>query len=264
MKNRALLVLVAVLGVNCFLYSTRFGGEHNGILTNGFALLAPMLAAWYASKLAYTYKLNTPHGRSFLLISTGLLLWFIGECAFFSFQFLFDIDPFPSVADIAYMLGYILLFAGFMHEIRINRASLRDFNQYIKLLITIIVSMLVIAVIYFGVFLAYKPNEDLLANVIAASYGFADIALIVPTLYVLKMAVDYRGGKLFTSWGAVLIALLMNLYADLFFAIFRDQYGALEWPYNMIDLVWITAYLLFAYGYLNAIHAIKTARKQLD
>lgn len=252
-----------MLGLNCFLYSTRFGGAQNGFLTNAAALLPPMFAALYASKLAYTYKLNTPHGKSFLLISTGLLLWFIGECAFFAFQFLFDIDPFPSVADIAYILGYILLFSGLMYEIRINRVALRDFNQYIKFLIALIVTLLVLAVIYFGVVLGYKPDDSLLSNVIAAGYGFADVALIVPTLYVLKMAVDYRGGKLFTSWGMVLIGLLMNLYADVFFAIFRDQYGALEWPYNMIDLVWVGAYLLFAYAFFNAAYAIRETRKKL-
>ena len=263
MKNRTLLILIAVFGLNCFLYSTRFGGDNNGFLTNAAALLPPMFAALYASKLAYTYKLNTPHGKSFLLISTGLLLWFIGEGAFFAFQFLFNIDPFPSVADIAYILGYALLFMGFMHEIRINKASLKDFNQYIRFLITLITALLVLAVIYFGVVLGYNPNDSLLANIIAAGYGFADIALIVPILYVLKMAVDYRGGKLFTSWGLILIALLMNLYADVFFAVFRDQYGALEWPYNMIDLVWVTAYLLFAYSFFNASHAIRETRKKL-
>lgn len=263
MKNSTLLLLIIVFGINTILYSTRLGGAQNALLTNAAALFPPMLAALYASKLAYTYKLGTPHGKSFLLISTGLLLWLIGEGAFFVFQFLFAIDPYPSVADYAFIAGYLLLFAGFMYEIKINKASLKGINQYIKFLITIIVSLLVLAVIYFGVFLAYKPEDSLLANAVAAGYGFADIALIVPILYILKMAVDYRGGKLFTSWGLVLIALLMNLYADIFFAVFRDQYSAFEWPYNMIDLVWVTSYLLLAYAFFNAAHAIRMARAKI-
>lgn len=263
MRNRTVLMLVVVFGINCLLYSTRFGGSNNGILTNGAALLPPLFAVLFASRLAYTYKVHTPHGKSFLLISTGLLFWFIGNAAFFTFQYLFNIAPFPSIADVATIAGYFLLFTGLMYEIRINRASLKDFNQFVKLLITIIVCMLVLAVIYFGIFLAYKPTDPLLTNAVAAGYGFADIALIVPSLYVLKMAVDYRGGKLFNSWGLVLIALLMNLYADVFFAIFRDQYRAGDWPYNMIDLVWVTSYLLFAYAFLNASYAIKEARRKI-
>lgn len=263
MLHKTKLTLIGLFGIIGLLHSTRFGGDYNAVATGILVIIPPLLAAMYAARTAQTYSAKTIHGRALLFMSAGLLLWFIGDSAFFTFRFIVDINPYPSVADISYLLGYVLLGAGLFQEMRSSKASLREFNQYIQFLIALIMGILTLAVLYFGVFLAYVPSDPILNNVTAIGYGVADLLLIAPTLYVMKMAVDYRGGKLFISWALVLIALLLNLLGDLMFAINRDAYIALEWPFTMIDIVWAASYLLFAFSFLHTQAAIHAVRKQL-
>ena len=263
MKNKTVLFLIILFGAIGLLYSTRLGGRHNGLLTNLVSLIPPFIAFVYAWRASRTYEHNNKHGKALLLMTFGLLLWFMGEFGLFLFQFVVDINPYPSIADISFLAGYPLIWAGLVMEIRINKSSLKDFNQYIQFLIALIMGMLVLAVLYFGVFLAYAPGQPIMNNLVAMSYGLGDLMLIAPTLYVLKMAVDYRGGKLFISWALIMIALLLNLLGDVYFAIYRDAYTALEWPYNMIDIVWGLSYILFAYSFFNTAMTIKSVRTQL-
>lgn len=263
MLSKTKFIFLALFGLIGLTYSTRVGGSYNSLLTNVLSLVPPLLAAGYAARAAHTYKTSTPHGRAIFLISAGLLFWFIGEAAFFTFQFIVAINPYPSIADISYMTGYVLIGVGLLMEMQTSGARLRDFNQYIQFLIGLIMGILALAVLYFGVFLAYVPSDPPLNNLAAIGYGAVDLVLILPTLYVMKMAVDYRGGKLFISWALLLIALLLNLLGDLMFAIYRDPYTALEWPYNMIDIVWAASYLLFAYSFVNTSAAVRAVRKKI-
>lgn len=263
MKNRNIILLTLVFGVTSLLYSTRVGGSFNNLVTNLAALLPPFLATCYGFYAYRTYQHKSPHGRALLFISMAMLLWFMGEVAFFWFQFIVDINPYPSIADISFLAGYPLLLVGLLTEIKTSKSTFKNTNQFIQLLITIIMIMLGLAVLYFGVFLAYASGEPIVNNLVAMAYGVGDLILIAPTLYVLKIAVDYRGGKLFSSWGLILIAMLLKLYGDIFFAVYRNAYTALEWPYNMIDLVWVTSYLLFAYSFFNTATTVKQVQARL-
>lgn len=263
MRSKTVLFLVVLFGVISLFYSTRIGGRYYSIITSGLALVPPMLAWVYGFRAANTFNSTNKHRRSLQLISAGLLFWFLGELAFFFFQYMAHIDPFPSVADLSYIAGYVLLWAGLSMEIRINKASLKDFNQYIQFLIGLIMALLVGAVVYFGVFLAFVASEPLLNNIVVMSYGFGDLILIAPTLYVLKMAVDYRGGRLFMSWALILIALLLNLSADVSFAIYRNAYTMGLWPYNMIDIIWALTYMLFAYSFYATASHVREVRAKL-
>lgn len=260
MRSKTALFLAILFGVISITYSTRLGGQQNSLVTSMLSLIPPFLAFVFAFKAAHTYDVKNKHGRAILLMAAGLLFWFIGEASFFLFQFIVEINPFPSVADLSYLAGYLLLWAGLGAEIKANKSSLKNLNQYIQFLIGLIMAMLALAVLYFGVYLAYAPGQPILNNIVAMSYGLGDLILIAPTLYVLKIAVDYRGGKLFLPWALILIALLLNLLGDVYFAIYRDAYTLLEWPYTMIDIVWGLSYILFAYSFYSTASHVREAR----
>lgn len=260
MRSKTALFLAILFGVISITYSTRLGGQQNGLVTNMISLIPPFLAFVFAFRAAHTYDFANKHGKALLLMAVGLLFWFIGEASFFLFQFIVDINPFPSVADLCYIAGYFLIWAGLGLEIKANNSSLKSLNQYIQFLIALIMAMLALAVLYFGVYLAYAPGQPLLNNLVAMGYGLGDLVLIAPTLYVLKIAVDYRGGKLFLPWALILIALLLNLLGDVYFAIYRDAYTLLEWPHTMVDIVWGLSYILFAYSFYSTASHVREAR----
>src|SRR3989344_2759295 len=247
MKSKTLLgsFLVAVFALTAIVYVFKFSNLAGNVLF----LISPFMAVIAAISAVRTYQLSNNHGRIIALLSAGLLCWFIGEFIFFLFQFVWHIEPYPSIADIFYLAGYPLLFAGLIKEIRDHKVSWHNFNKLTLTFIVLLLLLLSIIVLYFGVFLAYTAGDPVMSNLISTAYGIGDLILIVPSLFILKIALDYRGGKLYNSWMMILSALMLMLTGDILFAIFKDNYSDLLWPYTLIDLLYVASYLLFAYSF---------------
>jgi diguanylate cyclase len=237
--------------------------QANQQLASGLFLVPPLVATLSAMYAARLYHLSTPHGRAMSYFSIGLLSFLVGETLFYYYQFVAHTEPFPSVADIFYLAAYPFIFAGLVQEIRAHKPVWQSFNRLLLLLIGLLLSALSLIVAYFGVYLAYNGSESLAYNAISIGYGLADLMLIVPTLFILKMVLDYRGGQLFVSWMFMLFGLLWMLAGDVLFAIYESSYSALDWPYTMIDLAWVSSYLLFSLSFLHTASAIKRLHLKL-
>lgn len=248
MKKRALTVAVAWFVVVVASYVWQAMGHPHPLLTNLLFLVAPALAVASGLYTLNTYKLPTGGGRVMVYLTSGLTCWFMGELLFFLFQFVSHTDPFPSMADVFYIIAYPLILIGLVQEVRTHGFSWRKLNKMTVLTGAMLALALGFIVSYFGIFLAYKAGEPLLNNVVAMGYGVADLVLLVPIFFMLKIATDFRGGKLFYSWMMLFVALLFIMLGDVLFAIFTDQYADLNPQAALIDLTWTTGYLLFAYG----------------
>lgn len=222
--------------------------------------LIAVLAGIYATR---TYHLGNVHGTAMALLTAGLLCFFIGESLFSSYQFIWHIDPYPSLADIFYLAAYPLIFAGLIKEVSLHKLNWHRMNRLVLVLICLLLAAFTVIITYFGVFLAYNPGDPLINNLIAISYGIGDLILIVPALFVMKLAAEFKGGKLFNAWTLVLIALLTMMTADILYAIYKDGYNAVDWPYIMIDIIWGASYLLFAYAFFYTGAIIHAGRDKL-
>jgi hypothetical protein len=189
--------------------------EASHFLTNMLFLVPPLLAVLAGIYAVRTYQLNNVHGQAMALFSAGLFCFLAGEILFFSYQFVFHKDPFPSVADIAYLAAYPLLLAAFLKEVSHHKINWRNFNKLIMILILLLLTVISLIVLYFSIYQAYSSTDSALTNTVAIGYGVADLILIVPSLFILKVALDYRGGKLFNSWVLLLFALLLMLTGDI-------------------------------------------------
>lgn len=226
-------------------------------------LMPPLLAAILGFYAANTYKLENIHGKTMALLASGLAFFFAGELFFFMYQYVFHKTPFPSIADVFYLLAYPLILLGLLNEVRVHKPKLTEFSKKAITLMSLVTVAIVAVVAYFGIYKAYDSDATLLANSIAISYGIADLIILVPTMYVLKLAFDFKGGKLFYSWMLVFFAMLFMLTGDVLFASYVDQYSAGTSPYNLIDLLWVASYLLFAYSFLYTASVLKELRQKL-
>lgn len=246
MKNKT---IVALSLSALFLATAAAYLAHRPLMYNILYLIAPLTAIIAGIYAVRTFKLSNNTGQVFALLTAGLSCFFIGELLFTSYQYVFHIDPFPSVADIFYIAAYPLLFAGFAKAIFNHRVKWHNFSKVFLLLIITFLMSLGVLVAYFGVVKAYSPGDTFLSNAISIAYGLGDLIIIIPSLFILKVVMDFRGGKLFYSWVLMLIALICFLAGDLLFGIYREPYGDLVWPYPLIDLTYVAAYLLFAFSF---------------
>lgn len=256
--------LVAFFVVVSAIYVFMLGGQSHGFLSNLLFLVPPALAVVVGMRSASVYGLRNAHGNALFLLALGFAAWLVGEAIWFYLRVILNVDPFPSLADIFYLIGYPLLFIGLLIELGQEKISLRDFNPFLWTLMGVSAAVVGFLVLYFGVFLAYDPTVPLLDNLIAMSYGVGDFVLILPTVLILRTTLDYQKGKLYAPWLFLFFGLALTLIADVLYAIFIDQYSSSLWPYTLIDLFWIAGYLSLANGFFGIRSVISSAHRRLQ
>lgn len=263
LRTKLIYIFSLLFAITSALYVLRIGGDTNKFITNIIYLLFPVLSVAAGFFALSKYNSINAHAKSIFYITLGIFFWMLGEVTWFVFRFLLQVDPYPSLADIFYLIAYPLVFMGLGNELRIGRVGWENMNAFVKLLVVFLSILLIFIVGYFGIYLAYKPSASFLENAIAIGYGVGDVLLIIPTLLILKLATEYKGGKIFSSWLAIFVALVAMLVGDLLFAIYTEQYNAIEWPYNLTDLTWIVSYLCFAYGLSTIGIAVSEIQRKL-
>lgn len=238
---------------------------HRPLLSNVLYLNPPMLAVIAGIYAVHTFHWSNSTGKVFALLTAGLACFWIGEILFFLNQFVFHTNPFPSVADVFYIAAYPLLFAGFIKAALNQSVKWHNLSKFYLFFILLLLISLSVLVAYFGVYQAYKPEESTLSNLISMAYGIGDLIIIIPSLFILKIIMDFRGGKLFYSWVLMLAALMSLLAGDLLFGIYRNQYTSLISPYTFIDLAFTASYLLFTFSFFytaSIIHEMNVRLKK--
>lgn len=261
-----MIALIALFLLIVGVYLLQLPGITHPILTNSLFLIPPALATISSIYAMRVYHPSSLQGRAMSFVSAGLACWFIGEVIFFMYQFVFHTNPFPSLADVFYLAAYPLLLIGLTREVLAyggNWRNLRGANKLVMILSSLLLVVLAFIVVYFGVYLAYQAGAPWLNNFIALSYGIGDLILLIPVLFILKMVLDFRGGKLFYSWLLVLIALFCIMAGDILFAIYTKQYDDLVPAYTLIDLAWVAGYLLFSYSFFYTGQTIKQLQSTL-
>jgi hypothetical protein len=195
------------------------------------------------------FSITSPRSRTFLFLTAGIGYWFLGEVIFDYYQYIVKIDPFPSIADAFYLFAYPLLLLGLINEVITSQVQWRKLHRGLLFLFVSLSLVLGVLVFYFGVFQAYNPTVSLLSNAIVMSYGLGDLLLLTATLFVLLLAWEFRGGKLSRVWLFFFLSFLLNLIADILYAVYEVEYESLVWFYkSAIDTFFMGSYLLFAYA----------------
>lgn len=259
--NRKLMayIFVAIFLAIASFYVLKISNEFQGIIF----LFPPLMATVLGVYAAKTYSFKNVHGRSMALLAAGMGCFFIGELIFFLFQYVFHKNPFPSIADIFYLTAYPLLLLGFINEIRLHKEKMKEFSpSFLSIAVPIILALTFI-VSYFGIYKVYAMDASFLSNFISMSYGIADLIILIPAMFVLKLATGFRGGKLFYSWMIVFYAILFMLAGDILFALYPEKYSNGIWPYTLIDLLWTASYLLFGFSFYYTASVLKELRGKI-
>lgn len=260
MKLKLFLFLLAFILISI---SYVLGTERHAVLNQALLLIFPIFATFSGLLATKIYGLKSITGKSLLSITLGFACLALGEIIWFFYKNILGIDPFPSIADVFFLLGYPLILAGLYLEFKKSQIQLHQIKKSLIVLSLSLTLTLSIIVLYFGIYLAYDPSVGLLANIIAMSYGVVDLILIIISLFALLIVHAYRGGKFSTFWITTILGILLFLAGDILFAIYNIPYTADIKPYIYIDLIWIAGYLSLAYGMLDNYFHIRTIHREI-
>ncbi|MFZ2125105.1 MAG: hypothetical protein WA087_03965 [Candidatus Saccharimonadales bacterium] len=259
MKLRIILFLAFFL-VNVALYV--FSTEVRGIVIQSLSLVDPVGAALIGLCAAVMYGISNANGRALMFIAAGIACWGIGEIIFMVFANIMNIDPFPSLADVFFLLAYPLLGVGIYQSFVAAEIKLKQVRKSLLATLLSVSFVLAIFVMYFMIYQVYDPEADLAINFVNISYGLGDLVLVILSLLAILVSNEYKGGKLGSFWMTMASGFTLILIADIMFAIYSEQVLNDIKPYTYIDLIWTAGYLFIAFGMLeNYLHVSAVQKK---
>jgi len=213
------------------------------VLTSGvtavYALLVVMEDRRDVTALTHLrQRLRRVHMGFFLAI----LLWFAGEFTWLIYEVILGVRiPYPSIADVFYLAGYVpalVSIVGFM-------MIFRKLVTFSKEIVSILVGLLIIGVT--AAFLLYPlsiSSSPAFVKVFDLAYPLLDAVLVA---LVMMRLIAFVGTSIGKPWIWIFSGLFLYSFADIMFS-----WGTLtKWYYSghPIELMWLYGYLPLALGF---------------
>jgi hypothetical protein len=215
-----------------------------------FITFSPAIAG---SCLLHINGIGNKYGKTLLLLTIGFWFWAIAECVWYLYRYVLGVDPYPSVADLFFLIPYPLFFAGIYIAYKNSGASILNVSKKFLTLDVCIITTLSLLVAYFGIYRAYNPEVSDIENSLSFIYGIVDLVLVAISLFIVSIIREFRNSKLGSFWIAITLGFLSFFVADVLFAIYNSPYSSDIKPYTYIDLFWIGGYLLLSHALIDMI-----------
>jgi len=179
-----------------------------------------------------------------------MLLWFFGELGWAFYTMVLNIDvPYPSIADVFWLSGYVPLFIALLLYIQIIQPaiSLRLFS-FAAVIVTvgtvIVFSLLMVPV------LGGASQEDFVKLSIDLAYPTLDLALSLETILgLLVFTVTRLKARIGVAWHIMNAAILSNVVADMAFSYTNLESVNAYYNGHPLELLYHVGYLLFALAF---------------
>jgi hypothetical protein len=192
-------------------------------LAGAFKLVYLLAGAGWAFACRDRLEVGNPARPAWFLLSLGLLSTFAGQLCLFPFQLTLGDTPFPSVADLYYLLAYPFLIAALL-------ALLHAYHEAGFPMGTLVERAAIVAVVgAIGVVVAVpilKPvaasGAPLLERILSVAYPVLDLILLVPLSLLLRIALRLRGSHVGEVWILLLSGIVVMCLGDILFAYFQS------------------------------------------
>lgn len=211
-------------------------------------VLAPLLAGVAVATAAVALKKYWGNpvdkfSKIWLFLTLGMVCWFLGETIWMVYALALNVEvPYPSVADIVWLIGYLPLIFAILLYIRTFRFVVSKSILTAAAGIVLVGSLAIFASLATPILASATQQETTLAVDIA--YPALDIIMF--SLSIIGLLIFARG-RIGNAWVLINGAIFMNVVGDLLFS-----YTTLNGTYyngHYLELFFLWGYVLFALAF---------------
>lgn len=231
------LVYVALLGSSLFLYPS--GSSEVVILFGNLAKIFSLLIAGLSlTSTQNAYAPGDTPQKAWTFLAAGMWIWFFAQVLFGFYKIVLNQSPYPSLADLFFVIAYFPLLAGVILLIKDFRSTGLPMGTAKSYGIQAAVLLTVYAIIFVTLLNKFLANDDpSLMKFLNVGYPTFDFLLISMTSVLVRISWTLRGGSLARSWILLCLGFVIIGTADIFFA-----YNPQPW----VDILFFSAYFLIA------------------
>ena len=249
--NQILFYLLIVIGC-AILIANAFGKETASVVTNLlYVTVSGTLLALSLIAVARN-RGDSIQAKAYLSFVGFVASWFGAELIWVISELVYHLSPFPQEAEWLYLGGYAFLFFFSIYYLKPFSAGISKKMIWYGVIGSV---AFLVPTLYFTY--SSHIHATFLQILWAALYPIADAVVLFPT--ILGMALFFRG-KVGLLWSLAIIAIALNIVADsgvLFLDPDRTYYTG-----NPIDILYLSAYVLFAFGIYSHIKIFKLPKKK--
>jgi len=212
----------------------------SNILFPATAGVAVMASFWTLKR----YAAHNPKPRfsaAWIGLSAWLFMWFLGESTWAVYVVLLQIDPFPSLADIFFLGGYVFLGLALFLILQLFSSVFSEKTLALSAAASVSVAVVVGYLLLTPIL---TSEADLYKVVFAAAYPILDIGLFALVFSIFMIFMQGAVGK---AWFFLTLGVASNIFADLLF-----NYAELQGFYyegHPLELFWLWGYVAFLLGF---------------
>ncbi|MBS3926912.1 MAG: GHKL domain-containing protein [Nitrosarchaeum sp.] len=248
-SNNPIIFLVAsLLGITLLYQVKPFLEESQFILISipTYAIILGILILFSFLLTIKLYKQNHFQSKAFMLFTIGVSFWFIADQIWVIYENIYDVDPFPSIADIFY-IGAYPFFVGFL------LLSLKPIKKLVTKKIWLFAFVLSLSFVIPSVVACFDSLDDeegldAFSKSILLSYpimsGFQLAPAIIGVLFMVKKGINY-------SWMLMLFAFLIYSISDTFY-LFSELNGTYH-DGHPVDIMYLYSYILLIFSVFSRI-----------
>jgi hypothetical protein len=223
-----------------------FPGHTARLITDLYPVILVALCTWFSVLIYRSLEQGRRARRIWALLTAAMGSWVLAETAWALYEFI-GVEPFPSWADLFYMIGNVLLIAFFAVQVHFLRLALQGWKRFLALgllLLFVWVSILACLPMF------AEPSRDWLEFGVNLLYETQYLLLLIGAT-VLTFAV-YEGvvGR---RWAVLAAGMWLDALSDQIF--FYANWHGLYYPNGEatplsvgFDLLYIASYLVILSG----------------
>lgn len=235
-KKILLITLILISSVNLI---ANHLGQNIAVLV-GNLVYVPLVTSLLIISSVMMFKSGFvgKHGLAWIVLVWCSASWFIAELTWIFYELVLETDPFPSLADVFYILGYVFFFMFLLLYIEpVQKAITKKMILFASLIsLSVLIPSLLVS--------SYSESEiPFFAAILAGAYPVADSLIIIPSL--IGIVLFFRG-KVNFMWTLVCLGILSMFIADIVFLFAQLD----EWYYtgHPLEILFYFAYVLIAFG----------------
>jgi len=182
--------------------------------------------------------------KIWLGFTLGMAFWFLGEVGWAIYTLLLNVEiPYPSIADAAWLIGYVPLIAAVHLYMQTFRFAISK-AMYVVTAVAVTIGSLALFALLLSPIFAVAAEEKFITLMVDIEYPALDIALF--SLSIIGLLI-FAKGKIAKAWLLINGAILMTTVADMLFS-----YTTLQGTYydgHFLELFFHWGYILFALGF---------------
>ncbi len=254
-NRRFLFITLSLLGFSLILVGVNLvmlGVNRTPVAVNNIAnVIAILLASGFAVRVWLSNTDDQFLNMFWGLLALGLVFWAVAEILWLYFSYAEAEVPFPSWADVFWLIGYVPITGAFLwrhSRLRITQTLLQKAINFL-----IAASFISAAGVYvlWPTITAFDP-EKFLESLLSLAYPLTDMVLII---LILRLFFSTQTGRFAITWQLLGLGFLAMAISDLMFS--YGDWNGIYYPDGnpnlfsiVLDVLYYNSYLLIAVGIL--------------